>query len=222
MTKVANPYRTIHKAHRAQLFALCADIGRCETTVQALQPLVKRARDIITGLREHISHEDDSIHRLLGMHAPEIVEELGTQHEHLELAFEQLAAVGAHITSLQTDDVGEWGHKLYLTLSRLISTYLAHMYIEETIAWPALARTADNHGVLSQRMNLSSPTGDLPLHTAADEIPHVTQKERILIISEALAATPHHRRPHIFAFLTAQLDSDTAEDLRAALGLRHS
>ncbi|MGW7824368.1 hemerythrin domain-containing protein [Streptomyces puniciscabiei] len=221
MNTMINPYRTVHKAQRARLFALCADIGRCEASAEALKPLVKRTQYAVTDLREHINHEDGLIHPLLRAHAPEIVEELESQHDHLELIFEQLTAVGARITAMQDDDAGEWGHKFYLTLSHAISNYLAHMYNEETIAWPTLARVARNREVGSRFPGIVSETADHHLHAAADQLPHVTPTERTVIAAEALAATPHERRPHVFAFLTAQLDGDLAARLRTELGLDH-
>ncbi|MFJ9821100.1 hemerythrin domain-containing protein [Streptomyces sp. NPDC101151] len=218
MARTINPYRTVHKAHRARLFALSTDAGRSEPTRQALHPLVDRAQQLITELREHTGHEDRFVHPVLSACAPEIVEELEAQHEQLEPVFEQLTAAGVHIVSAQADDLTEAAHAFYLALSQVISRYLAHLHTEESLAWPALARAAGDRDVASQITGAfhACMSADFRLHEAADRLPHISPHERIAVTADALAGAPRAQHPHTLAFLTARLDAAAVEQLRAA------
>ncbi len=214
-----NPYRTIHKAQRAHLFALSTELGRTAPDSVLLRPLADRARRIMTDLRQHAEHEDRFVHPLLRTYVPEIAEELEAQHEQLELAFGHLATACEQATSGTAADPGEAAHAFYLSLNQVIGAYLGHLTMEECIAWPALARASSDDEILSRVLGpffASKPDG-FALKDAADQLPHVTPAERAALTAETLAPVPPEQRADAFTALTAQLDQTATDDLRGAL-----
>ncbi|MGW7824384.1 hemerythrin domain-containing protein [Streptomyces puniciscabiei] len=216
MSTTVNPYRTIHKAQRAHLFALSTELGTAEAGPEALKSLVKRTSQLIQELEEHAGHEDRFLHPLLGRYVPEIVKELDEQHAHLELAFERLDALGAEVEQVAPDALAELAHDIYLALNHVIGLYLVHLNAEEAFAWPALARASSDAEVVSEVIEpfLASKSEEFGLQDAADQLPHVAPHERVAIVRATLAGMPDDRHQGTMARLTGQLDTAAIDRLR--------
>ncbi|MEU9481879.1 hemerythrin domain-containing protein [Streptomyces sp. NPDC048191] len=132
-------YRNVHMGQRARLFTLATELGAADITqTGAAAEQADRCLAMTQELREHADHEDTFIHQLLRERAPEAADALDAEHIRLDAAFTTLDEQARSLPGTPADDLPEAQHALYLALNEVISAYLAHLHLEETVAMPAL------------------------------------------------------------------------------------
>ncbi|MEW1751679.1 hemerythrin domain-containing protein [Streptomyces angustmyceticus] len=132
-------YRNVHMGQRARLFALAVGLGGADIAQRGTAAdQAERCLAMTQELREHADHEDTFIHRLLRERAPEAADALEAEHVRLDAAFVALDERARALPTRAAEALAEAQHALYLALNEVISAYLAHLYVEETVAMPAL------------------------------------------------------------------------------------
>ncbi|MGI5262146.1 hemerythrin domain-containing protein [Streptomyces angustmyceticus] len=132
-------YRNVHMGQRARLFALAVELGSADVSQPGTAAeQAERCLAMTQELREHADHEDTFIHGLLRERAPEAADALEAEHVRLDAAFLALDERARALPTSPADARAEAQHALYLALNEVISAYLAHLYVEETVAMPAL------------------------------------------------------------------------------------
>ncbi|MEU9482497.1 hemerythrin domain-containing protein [Streptomyces decoyicus] len=132
-------YRNVHMGQRARLFTLAVELGTADISHRgtATEQSV-RCLAMTQELREHADHEDTFIHQLLRERAPEAADALEAEHMRLDAAFVALDERARTLPTTPVDALADAQHALYLALNEVISAYLAHLHVEETVAMPAL------------------------------------------------------------------------------------
>ena len=172
-------YRNVHKGQRALIFELAVELGRTDCGErQEFAMLAGRLRDAILELRKHAENEECFIHPLLHSRAPEIAAALEREHERVEAGFCELEQQLSQAGSPGREPVAP-GRDLYLAWCRLVSTYLAHLDAEESVAMPALWQTCSDHEILAliQAFVASRSAADR-LHDLRSQAPALTSQER--------------------------------------------
>ncbi|WP_328430180.1 hemerythrin domain-containing protein [Streptomyces sp. NBC_00443] len=124
---------------RARLFTLAVELGAADIAqTGAAAEQAHRCLAMTQELREHADHEDTYIHQLLRERAPEAADALEAEHIRLDSAFAALDDRARALPGISADALPEAQHALYLALGEVISAYLAHLHLEETVAMPAL------------------------------------------------------------------------------------
>ncbi|WP_251096412.1 hemerythrin domain-containing protein [Streptomyces sp. Caat 7-52] len=132
-------YRNVHMGQRARLFTLATELGASDITSRgAATEQANRCLAMTQELREHADHEDTFIHQLLRERAPEAADALDAEHIRLDAAFAALDERARAMPNTSAENLPEAQHALYLALNEVISAYLAHLHLEETVAMPAL------------------------------------------------------------------------------------
>jgi hypothetical protein len=135
-------YKDIHKAIRAELFAVTAEAGRLDAnSPSARLGYGQRVRALVSLLVSHAEHEDGTIQaeieRLLPVYAPEIAGAhvaLETQMEALLALVDLMIAAPAPAPARATATAAAARaavHALYLDLAAFTATYLQHQDVEE-------------------------------------------------------------------------------------------
>ncbi|MEV6563154.1 hemerythrin domain-containing protein [Streptomyces kronopolitis] len=136
-------YRNVHMGQRARLFTLAVELGAADLSRRgAAAEQAHRCLAMTQELREHADHEDTFIHRLLRERAPEAADALEAEHVRLDATFAALDERARALPGTAADALPDARHALYLALSEVISAYLAHLHLEETVAMPALWQSA--------------------------------------------------------------------------------
>jgi len=127
-------YTLIHKAQRAQIFALATRIGRADFLENdEISSIAQELRDMIAHLRAHSVHETNFIHPLFHELGDKIAV-IEDEHEDLEIDLGKLERI------LDTQD---WKN-LYPELNRFIASYLAHQDEEESLQASVLWKYFDD------------------------------------------------------------------------------
>ncbi|MCU0267701.1 MAG: hemerythrin domain-containing protein [Acidimicrobiales bacterium] len=132
-------YRDIHKAIRAELFAVTHAAGRTDPADRAARAdLARHVADVMQLLVEHAEHEDGPIQPVLEAHRPDLGARIAADHTVLEHRIETLRAQAAELVEGCDGDERGALHRLYVELASFTSAYLAHQDLEERIVMPAL------------------------------------------------------------------------------------
>ncbi|MFI8221511.1 hemerythrin domain-containing protein [Streptomyces sp. NPDC085932] len=132
-------YRNVHMGQRARLFTLAIELGAADITQSgAAAEQADRCLAMTQELRQHADHEDTFIHQLLRERAPEAADALDAEHIRLDAAFGALDERARALPDTPIEALPDAQHALYLALNEMISAYLAHLHVEETVAMPAL------------------------------------------------------------------------------------
>lgn len=133
-------YRDIHKAIRAELFAVTVDAGRTDPTdAIGRQALASHVADVAGMLIDHAEHEDRAIQPVLERELPDMAELVEHDHHALEVRIEGLRDMAAtDVVSPTTGSERRSLHRLYIELASFTSAYLTHQDSEERDIMPAL------------------------------------------------------------------------------------
>ncbi|MFN0090292.1 MAG: hypothetical protein ACKVWR_08505 [Acidimicrobiales bacterium] len=134
-----NAYSDIHKAIRAELFAVTTSAGRTDVSdeldVAALTGHVASVSQLLT---EHAEHEDTHVQPVIIAHLPNIAELIEYDHGRFESRFAQIHAVASELCARPVVARREMAHEMYVELALFTSAYLAHQDLEERMVMPAL------------------------------------------------------------------------------------
>ncbi len=141
-------YRDIHKAIRAELFAVVGDAGRIDPSDDCgVAALADQVRKTVQFLLEHAEHEDRAILPALELHAPAIAARVVDDHHLLDARMELLVELSD--AARYTDSRRAPMHELYVELSAFTGTYLLHQDFEERLVGQALESAVGVDGVLA-------------------------------------------------------------------------
>ncbi len=132
-------YRDIHKAVRAELFAVVGTAGNVDPGDRAGRAaLSAHVGDVVDLLIDHADNEDTHVLPVLETHTPALFERISTDHAHLDRRLIRIAERAGAITYAAPGEQRARVHNLYLDLASFTGAYLAHQDFEERIAMPAL------------------------------------------------------------------------------------
>lgn len=141
-------YRDVHKAIRAELFAVVGDAGRLDPSDDCgVAALADEVRTMVQFLVEHAQHEDGSIQPALELHAPNIAAQVADDHHILEARMDLLVEVAD--AARTTDARRPLVHELYIELAAFTGTYLLHQDFEERQVGQAIESAVGIDGVLA-------------------------------------------------------------------------
>ncbi|WP_432590301.1 hemerythrin domain-containing protein [Streptomyces sp. HD1123-B1] len=183
-------YRHVHMGQRARLFTLAIELGAADVSRgDAAADHAERCLALTQELREHADHEDTFIHRLLRERAPEAADALEAEHVRLDAVF---VALDERVRALPTHPgaaLAEAQHALYLALNEVISAYLAHLHVEETVAMPALWESASDEELEAVYAAFrASRTPEEALTDLRRMLPAVTPATRATIVRDVIEA----------------------------------
>jgi hypothetical protein len=132
-------YRDIHKAIRAELFAVTTDAGRLDPAdAVGRGALAAHVADVTALLVSHAEHEDGAIGPVLQRELPDLAADIEDEHEVLERRIDALRDQAASVVGLAPGVARPALHRLYVDLASFTGAYLAHQDLEERVVMPAL------------------------------------------------------------------------------------
>ena len=141
-------YRDVHKAIRAELFAVVGDAGRLDPSDDCgVAALAAQVQQTVQFLLEHAEHEDGSILPALELHAPAIAARVTDDHHMLDARMETLVEIAG--AARIADSRRPLLHELYIELAAFTGTYLLHQDFEERQVGQVLESAVGIDGVLA-------------------------------------------------------------------------
>lgn len=213
-------YRNVHMGQRARLFALAVELGAADIAqAGAATEQADRCLAMTQELREHADHEDTFIHQLLRERAPQAADALEAEHIRLDAAFSALDDRARALPDTPADALPEAQHTLYLALGEVISSYLAHLHLEETVAMPALWQYASEQelGAVMAAFR-SSRTPEEALTDLHRMLPALPPAPRAAIVREIIEHAPAPANQTLDT-VSAHLSPEQRNRLRHDLGL---
>ncbi|MFJ7077925.1 hemerythrin domain-containing protein [Streptomyces sp. NPDC098781] len=185
-------YRNVHMGQRARLFTLAVELGAADISRNgAAAEQADRCLAMTRELREHADHEDTYIHQLLRERSPQAADALEAEHVRLDAAFAALDDRARDLPGTPADALPEAQHALYLALGEVISAYLAHLHLEETVAMPALWQYADEKELSALLAAFrASRTPEETLTDLHRMLPALPPTPRAAIVRDVLDNTP--------------------------------
>ncbi len=157
-------YRDIHKGIRAELFAITGTAGNIDPASELDRvALADHVASVGNVLEMHAHHEDGFLDPVLGVHLPDLAEQIASDHERLERQFASITDLADSAVTAPADDQRRLTQLLYLGLARFTSQYLAHQDLEERVVMPRLeaAIGVEQCGALHGAIVGSIPPDDL-------------------------------------------------------------
>ncbi len=134
-----NAYSDIHKAIRAELFAVTTSAGRTDVSDELeVAAIAGHVKSVFRLLTEHAGHEDAHVQPVIIAHLPDIAELIEYDHGRLETRFAQIEAVASELCTHPVVARRAMAHEMYVELALFTSAYLAHQDLEERMVMPAL------------------------------------------------------------------------------------
>ena len=211
-------YRDIHKGIRAELFAITSTAGRIDPVDRfdriALAGHIGSVAGVLT---MHAEHEDSAIDPVLGVHMPDIAEQIERDHRLLDARFATVVDLAQSTVDADVVDQRRLGHLLYLELTGFTSAYLAHQLVEEHVVSPALEQAIGPEAVAGIHMQIvGSIPPDVMAQSLAFMLPAMNIDDRAELLGGMRMAAP----PEAFAAVTGLARSVLAADDFAALAAR--
>lgn len=133
-------YRDIHKAIRAELFAVTGAAGSLDPADDGGRgALAERVGNAVRLLVSHAQHEDEHLQDIIVRHVPILGQRVESEHVALD---ERMLALGSLANAAADARAGDAArhrlHALYLELASFTSAYLGHIDMEERQVMPAL------------------------------------------------------------------------------------
>lgn len=217
---LADPLRDIHKAIRAELFAVTSAAGRCDPgDDRDRRDVARRVRDLVEVLAVHAGHEDDHAFPLLAEPRPDLAERLAADHRDLERSAAELVARGAELEEA-TDGHRRIAHQLYLDLAAFTGAYLTHQDLEERVVAPLLLVAAgpERHAAMERAIAESIPE-HLKVRTLAVMLPALNVEERVEVLGGMRADLPAPAFEQVWGLAASVLPIADRDALAARLGL---
>jgi hypothetical protein len=206
--------RNIHKAVRAELFAVVGSAGNLDPSDRVGRAaLSAHIGDVVDLLVDHAGHEDAHVLPVLEAHAPLLFERISSDHADLDDRLARIAERAAVITDAASGEQRARLHNLYLDLASFTGAYLWHQEFEERVVMPALLDAVGIDGAFGVHHSI---VGSIPppvmAKTLAVMIPAMNVDDR----SELLAGMQHGAPPEAFDSVWGLTQSVlTAADARA-------
>lgn len=171
-------YEQIHKAIRKKLFDMSILIGITDFTNQhEFIQLQANFNELINLLEAHAGHEENFVHPLLSKQTLEAVEkDHASQHKVLHDLKKQLSDINDHNGNIRNS----LGHVFYMIFNRFISTYLSHLYEEETAVSTELRKNYSDDQLLNAiHKMLTSFTSEEKIQSYEMVLPAVNLVEQV-------------------------------------------
>ena len=165
------------------------DLGRADyTDPAAVTALAKRLDQTILELREHAANEDTFIHPMLQQRAPRIAATLQEEHALLDTELTNLESMILALADGEHDRQ-RTGLALYRAFCNMLSAYLGHLDLEETVAMPALWDTCTDAeiGAIIAAF-VASRTRSQMMSDLRDQLPALTPQESAALLEAVSAA----------------------------------
>ncbi|MFI5043650.1 MAG: hemerythrin domain-containing protein [Acidimicrobiales bacterium] len=189
-------YRDIHKAIRAELFAVTVDAGRtAPDDLLGRRALASHVTAIMTQLVDHAEHEDAAIQPVLERELPYLAECVEIDHATLEARIAGLADQAASIAEPGAEDGRRSLHRLYVELASFTSAYLIHQDVEEREIMPALETAIGFEAVLGLHQAIigAIPPAELA-QSLAIMLPAMNVEDRVEMLGGMAQGAP----PEVF------------------------
>jgi hypothetical protein len=185
-------YRDIHKAIRAELFAVTTDAGRLDPAdVAGRAALAAHCADVATLLVEHAEHEDGAIDPVLQRVLPDLAATIESDHEVLERRIADFRDLSAEVAAAAVADARVSLHHLYVDLASFTSAYLAHQDLEERVVMPALEQAVGFEVVLQIHESIVGPMPPEQMaRSLALMFPAMNIEDRVELFSGMAASAP--------------------------------
>jgi hypothetical protein len=211
-------YRDIHKAIRAELFAVTTDAGRLDPAdVVGRDALARHIDDLTTLLVQHAEHEDGAIGPVLERELPDLAASIESEHEVLEVRIAGLRDQARSVASTPVAAARPALHRLYVDLASFTSAYLAHQDHEERVVMPALELAVGVEAVVAIHGAIVGPMPpDELARSLALMIPAMNIEDRTEFFGGFSAAAPAPVVDGVWSLIVSVLEPADA----AALGRR--
>lgn len=214
-------YRDIHKAIRAELFAVITEAGSLDPAQGiARAALASHVTDVVELLVAHAEHEDGVIQPALEEHLPELAERIEVDHLTLEARIDDLRDMAGETAALAATDPGTRVHRLYLALASFTSDYLEHQDVEERVVMPALERAVGVEAVvgLHQAILAGIPPEEMG-RSLALMIPAMNIDNRAELLGGMRAGAPAEVFDGVWGLARSVLEPGDLSSLGARLGI---
>ncbi len=214
-------YRDIHKAIRAELFAVTGDAGRTDPADRAARAALAGHVDaVMTLLIEHAHHEDGPIQPVLEAELPDLAALIERDHATLERRIEGLRDQAAStVDHLAAGDGRPALHRLYIELASFTGAYLAHQDLEERVVMPALQAAVGIDAVVAIHGAIVGPMPPEELaRSLALMLPAMNVEDRTEFFTGFAAAAPAEVVDGVWGLAGSVLDPKDLTALATRLG----
>jgi hypothetical protein len=204
-------YRDIHKAIRAELFAITSTAARIDPSNPiARAALADHVRDVAAFLVSHADHEDTHIQPALERELPELAAQIAAEHPALEGELDGLVALA---------DAGEVA-TLHLALASFTGRYLLHQDVEERVVMPALEAAIGVEAVLAihQAIVTSIPPDEMG-RSLALMLPTMNVDDRAELLGGMQASAPAEVFDGVWGLARSVLEPSDIAAVAQRLGL---
>jgi hypothetical protein len=213
-------YRDIHKAIRAELFAVTTDAGRLDPAdVVGRDALARHIGDLTTLLIEHAEHEDGAIGPVLERELPDLAASIELDHEVLEGRIAGLRDQSQTVAAAPVAAARPALHRLYVDLASFTSAYLAHQDVEERVVMPALELAVGVDAVVAIHGAIVGPMPPEELaRSLALMIPAMNIEDRTEFFGGFAANAPAPVVDDVWSLVVSVLDPADAAALARRVG----
>ena len=212
-------YKDIHKAIRAELFAVTVSAGQTDPDNRAARSaLAGHVRDLQWLLDTHAEHEDAAVQPLIEIHLPLVAEQIAADHHAFDSRVD--AFVGLAIEAADSTEPRRLLHNLYIELASFTSTYLAHQEIEERVVMPGLEAAIGIEAVIGVHQQIigSIPPQDMA-RSLALMLPAMNLADRVEMLGGMRAEAPAEVFSGVWSLAGSVLDPADHAALAVRLGL---
>ena len=204
-------YRDIHKAIRAELFAVTSTAARIDPSdPMARAALADHVRDIAALLVSHADHEDTHVQPTIERVLPELAARIAVEHPALEGELDGLVELA---------DAGEVA-ELHLALAAFTGRYLLHQDVEEREVMPALAAALSFEEVLAiHQAIISSIPPDEMGRSLAIMLPAINVDDRTGLLGGMRAGAPAEVFDGVWGLARSVLEPSDVSALARRLGM---
>ena len=212
-------YRDVHKAIRAELFAVTGSAGSIDSSDPvAVVDLAAHVRSVSEFLAFHAHHEDTAIDPVLHGHFPELSERIGTDHDVLDHRIAGIVEM-AETAADRAADRRRLVHGVYLELGAFVSAYLQHQDLEERTVMPALENAVGVDAVIGIHQQI---IGAIPPEQMASSLaimlPAMNIDDRTEMLAGMQASAPAEVFAGVLGLAGSVLPSADVAALRRRLG----
>lgn len=216
----ADPLRDIHKAIRAELFAVTTAAGRCDPA-DALdrRDVAQQVGDLVETLAVHAGHEDEQAFPLLTDARPELTDRLAADHVELERGAAELVVRAAELVEA-TEGHRRIAHQLYLDLAAFTGAYLTHQDLEERVAAPLLLAVVGPERLAAMERAIAESIPEaVKVRTLAVMLPALNVEERVEVLGGMRVGMPAPAFDQVWGLAASVLPLAERTALAGRLGL---
>lgn len=214
-------YRDIHKAIRAELFAVVAHAGRLDPADDVgRRDLADQVIGLVSFLQQHARHEDGVLQAPLEQAAPGLAAQVADEHEAIEARMAHLVALADILRQPAAGSARAAVHELYVDLAAFTADYLSHQDREERVVAPVLEQAVGFDGLL--RLHGAILAGMPPQELFAGlalMFPAMNVDDRTELLGGIQATAPASAFEHVWGLARSVLTAADAAAVAARLGL---